>query len=378
MYIKNNYQFSEFKFDNHIEQVWIKLKINDLLIGIGVVYKPPDYIINTFIEFFEKSLADMFTDCDEIFCLGDFNVDLLNPHLNPAHKINDLLDSFNLVQIIDGPTHITPTSQTLIDYIIVSNKNRIKSFGVCSLDHITDHELIYCDVNIFPEKPAPIFKTVRNFKHFDVNLFLLDLNCTLFANIYHIENINDKVKFLSSNIVALFDKHAPFKKIKVTKNYNPWLTDNVKLLKSLRDQAKKKGQKTKEVAHLTYNKMIRNYTTLACENEKKAFFQHKLHVGGIKNTWKNLQLINIGKTEHTIPETLKEPYEINQYYTSCIPHLTINQNTIDNYLNTVPNREQFTFTPVSCDLVQKLLYTIKSNALGSDGLNLKMLLNVAH
>uniref|UniRef100_A0A6P7FJR4 Uncharacterized protein LOC114330139 n=1 Tax=Diabrotica virgifera virgifera TaxID=50390 RepID=A0A6P7FJR4_DIAVI len=193
MHIKNNLQFSEVKFDNHIEQVWIKLKINDLLLGIGVVYKPPNYTINTFVESFEKSLADMVTDCDEIYCLGDFNVDLLNSHLSPAHKINDLLDSFNLVQIIDRPTHITLTSQTLIDYIIVSNENRINSFGVCSVDHITDHELIYCDINICSEKSDPIFKIVRNFKHFDANLFLLDLNSTLFTNIDHIENINDKV-----------------------------------------------------------------------------------------------------------------------------------------------------------------------------------------
>nr|CAH7757384.1 unnamed protein product [Callosobruchus chinensis] len=77
------------------------------------------------------------------------------------------------------------------------------------------------------EKQTPRIATFRDFKNFDQERFTADL--------FSINWID--AKFISDNIIALFDHHAPLKTIRVTKPRAPWLTPNLKLLMKLRDKA---------------------------------------------------------------------------------------------------------------------------------------------
>ena len=51
--------------------------------------------------------------------MGDFNYGALTSY--GRSKVQFIEHSFLLKQIIDNPTHITPTSQTLIDHMFISN-----------------------------------------------------------------------------------------------------------------------------------------------------------------------------------------------------------------------------------------------------------------
>lgn len=41
------------------------------------------------------------------------------------------------------------------------------------------------------------------------------------------KNINDKLAFISRNVLILFEKHVPLKKIKISKISPPWLNEEV-------------------------------------------------------------------------------------------------------------------------------------------------------
>ena len=68
------------------------------------------------------------TAINEIIVTGDFNYNVLSEQTN--RKILSMSQQFSLHQCISEPTHFTETSSSLIDIILVSNKNSIILSGV--------------------------------------------------------------------------------------------------------------------------------------------------------------------------------------------------------------------------------------------------------
>ena len=60
--------------------------------------------------------------------MGDFNYNLLN--LQSSRKINALCTQFSLFQAIGEATHYIENSPSLIDLLIVSNKNSLLLSGI--------------------------------------------------------------------------------------------------------------------------------------------------------------------------------------------------------------------------------------------------------
>ena len=57
---------------------------------------------------------------NDVYILGDFNYDLIHPNKPPmdGRDLNDLLDIYNLANLINSPTRIDKTSETLLDIIL--------------------------------------------------------------------------------------------------------------------------------------------------------------------------------------------------------------------------------------------------------------------
>lgn len=111
-------------FDNDfLEQVWIRLNLGKVSIGDGVIYRPPASNLQVFLDTFEETIAAIYTQCDNVVCTGDFNIDLLNAN-NKATQFKTKLDGIGLIQIIEEPTRITQNTFSLIDFF--NNKFNIK------------------------------------------------------------------------------------------------------------------------------------------------------------------------------------------------------------------------------------------------------------
>ena len=66
--------------------------------------------------------------------------------------------------MITSTTRVTPTCESLIDRIVTSKKELIRSSGVLG---ISDHSLIYASIRLTRKRPlAKIIKT-RNYKNFN-------------------------------------------------------------------------------------------------------------------------------------------------------------------------------------------------------------------
>lgn len=90
-----------------------------------------------------------------IVILGDLNCNMLKTC--PEQKaLTGLSKELNLVQIINTPTRITDTCQTLIDAILVSSPELVGDSGVINTT-ISDHLPVYAVLKLKIPKPPPCY-----------------------------------------------------------------------------------------------------------------------------------------------------------------------------------------------------------------------------
>ena len=107
---------------------------------IGTVYRPPKQ--SDFLSNFEEILTHLRSDC-EIVILGDFNICCLQRSSSSCKSYTNLLKLFDLEQIIAEPTRVTPTSSSLLDYILCNNKEKLCQSGTMPIG-LSGHFLTYC------------------------------------------------------------------------------------------------------------------------------------------------------------------------------------------------------------------------------------------
>lgn len=91
------------------ENIWIKLKLGNLNVAIGVIYRPPQTNIPQFTEAIDNILSYLVPSYDSIVVTGDVNINLLNLN-NP---LTPCFDAYGFTQVINEPTRVTQFSSTL-------------------------------------------------------------------------------------------------------------------------------------------------------------------------------------------------------------------------------------------------------------------------
>lgn len=144
------------------ENIWIKLKLGNLNVAIGVIYRPPQTNIPQFTEAIDNILSYLVPSYDSIVVTGDVNINLLNLN-NP---LTPCFDAYGFTQVINEPTRVTQFSSTLIDPIFVNNQNLICNSGVIDVG-FSDHFLVFCNVKYDMAKVKQKFHTYRDYKNFN-------------------------------------------------------------------------------------------------------------------------------------------------------------------------------------------------------------------
>lgn len=369
IYIKSNISFSVVEVGGDIEQLWVVLKINNSSIIVGVCYRPPQLDHRHFLSELEDALGAFAVRTDSLILCGDTNIDLLKLDTTAAIHLSDLMDSLDITQLIDKPTRTTRYTASLIDHIYTNNLSLVAHADVIDC-HLSDHDIVYCEVRLSRPICQPRMATFRNYNAIDSNSFTRDLHLAPFHHILRIPGVDDKANFLRDCILALFDCHAPIISATFTKPPAPWLTDNLKLLMNLRDSAKARYRRTKLTAHWDYYKTLRNLTNSTLKSEKRAYFDYISRSKTNRDLFQQIQYLNVNVKERiNIPEHLADVNNINNYFVSST-----------NGSAALPARsvcgvggDAFSFHPVEVRAVHNIINNMKSKSVGIDGISLRML-----
>lgn len=295
MYIKNDLKFELIELGQYsYEQLWIKLTISKKRYCVGVVYRTIETSVSEFLDSFEEVFFNIVPVCDHVLCMGDINIDLLDLDDNGTKKFNSLIDDLNLQQLISEPTRLSLTKNSLLDIVICSKDTEIGSSGVEYLNNLrTDHELVYCYLKETKNRFTPVYKTFRDYSNFDYDKFVLDLCSLPLIDIVYINDIDEKIQHFNNLVLSLFDRHAPLRNIRCTKPNAPWLTQNIRFMINLKNEAKSRYLRTSDPLDYSRYKSFRNFTTTMVNNEKKAYLNQLIKGNKSKRLWKELHNLNV-------------------------------------------------------------------------------------
>ena len=165
---------------------------------------------------------------EALFLLGDLNDHCLvwnSIHRSSElkNKLVDLLNINNLFQIIDEPTHITPTTSSLLDIIITDAPGYVVDSGTHAPIGDNYHCRIFCKVRIkFKREPA-YSRTIWDYNTAD----FLSLTNTLsiapwmMLNIY--DDLDDAVDYFKSLLIKTSQDFIPTRPLQSDPMINPGL-----------------------------------------------------------------------------------------------------------------------------------------------------------
>jgi hypothetical protein len=168
-----------------------------------------------------------------VYLLGDLNINLLCNHDSTC--LYDVLDPYNMENIIEEPTCSMSENATLLDVIFTNNVRRIAA-TINVTNSISDfHNLTGFSTKIHVPRKKNDFVSYRSYKNFDENAFKHDLATAPFSVADIFDDLDDIYWFHSTLISDVIECHAPLKKRKPVRKPVPFM--NAKLRKACHKKA---------------------------------------------------------------------------------------------------------------------------------------------
>ena len=101
------------------------------------IYRPPSGRQQVFMKYLNENLTNLISDRRELFLIGDFNINYSLDQVRHNLKIDQFETKFNLSQLIQSPTRVTISTQTIIDWIYTDSIN-IALAGTLNIN-MSDH-----------------------------------------------------------------------------------------------------------------------------------------------------------------------------------------------------------------------------------------------
>ena len=215
--------------DHHenIEDLWLSIQCRKLpSFIIGCVYRHPHAPVSSF-SYLSNIFKSISLHGKAVFILGDINDNLFNPDSKLQHVIN----TSKLEQLVTKATRITRTSATLLD-VIITNKSQMVIRSDVHPTIVADHELVTLTLNLTKPKRIPQVKTFRSRKNYSPDVFcntIMD-NFNTLNEILATDNVNKQVEIFNTVFIKCLDSCAPVVTQDIKRPEPPWITPLVKYL----------------------------------------------------------------------------------------------------------------------------------------------------
>ena len=378
LYVREEYPAVRIKLPVEMiqpEMLFVQITVGTVKIAVGVVYKSPLIPYSVFANIHEN-IAFVTSKFEHCVIMGDMNIDHLKINSSPLKFFNTYFsEPFALTQIIDKPTRITKTSSTLIDLMLTGNPENIKAHGVVDTPGISDHCLIFCAYSLKKPKFKPKIVTKRDFRNFNENLFVRDMEMAPWGNILAVsdDDIDNKVTIFENIHRDIIDKHAPFRTFRVTRPAAPWLNEEIKKLMGDRDKYKNKFNKDKKEETEDIYKILRNKVSYAIRNAKIKMFNEKVNakVKNAKQFHQALKNFNIVENNINNNTCNFDPNVLNKGFIKN-NNANVDEAMVTDEVNEILKKSinpTFAFSEVTEQEVIKMVKSIKTNACGVDGIS---------
>lgn len=297
--------------------ILLKCKIDQIIFSFVCIYRLHSAPITTFCSDLEGLLITL-NDLDNVYFLGDFNIDLLKVNQHRDDFLF-LFSSFGFEALVNSPTRVCNNSSSCIDNIFVRCNHRIlrNHCDVYELN-ITDHSLLYLSVGgLKLSKVSPVTTTLSLISYAALNDLLLRENWE------HVLSMDDASASFSLFIQKLQDMILTCSFVPTPGNFHrklkPWISNSL-----LRDISVKNKLYKRLKKHPNDTK-LKNQYKIACKlirsrvaAEKMAYYNErfKMAKGDGRAQWRLINELT-GRGVSTSTSIDKISYN-NNVYTSSI------------------------------------------------------------
>lgn len=374
-----------------IECLWIEISNNRKHILFGLFYRPPNSDRDYFTNIEDSIALASDTGISDIIVTGDFNYNILNPAT--SRKIDSLCTQFSLFQSISQCTHFTENSSSLIDILLVSDKNYLIFSGVG--DPFLNQEIRYhCPIYGIFKFCKPKFKSFQRhiWDYTKGNYDLLRNKAQQIDwNSLQDQDIDIYSNKMKNSIMGIAKESIPNKNITIHPSDPPWITSLIKRHIRKRKRAYRIAKNTGQASDWTKFKKLRNKVVSMIRNSKKTFYNkiaQKLKSGNISNKswWTTLKTFISPNSRSSIPtlqfnnDTYSDDYDkaniLNNYFQT--------QTILDDKDAILPNLslpvlnlqlDNIILTPLEVEAILKILPIGKAS--GPDGMSNRILRELA-
>jgi len=184
---------------------------------------------NIWFHTLENILSELLPLYNDVYLLGDFNVNLLTTGDSLFNSFSAILSIFMLYNVSVAPTRAA--SGTLLDLFLISNPTTLHNFYQTNVDW-SDHDAIFLSCDINKCGLSLTNKWIRNFKSIDESNFLSFAAQLDWSSIMYVSGVNEKIEQFYVFLRLLLDTFAPKKLIKFQENKSlndveNWITDDI-------------------------------------------------------------------------------------------------------------------------------------------------------
>jgi hypothetical protein len=206
-----------------VEYVLIEINLpHTKPILLGTVYRAPDANAD-YLSKVDLLFQNCTSSYNDVIFVGDYNLDICK-RINSS-KVNNLAKHSNLCQLIKDYTRVTGKTKTKIDFIFVTNSDKVSDSGVHSLG-LSDHSLTYIVRKNKKVKPAP--KTIKScsFKNFNDDDFVDYIKNIDWNSVMCCSDVDSAWLTWKQLFSKACDMHAPIKDKKVSVSLPEWITSD--------------------------------------------------------------------------------------------------------------------------------------------------------
>ena len=293
----NQKQFSS--FEHIVVKVFLTDNSSILLISI---YRVLFVSLAVFLDEIAKLLELLVTLKDNIILAGDINIHMEENSLYP-NKFKDILETFNVTQHIDFPTHIQGHT---LDIVATFGENPNITNITSNVYDVSHHALIDFQISARPKGKQEKEITYRRLKNIDPEKFKEDVTEKLDITE---QSFGDNMKKYNKILKDILDEHAPQKKCKIKiVTGAPWFDAEYANLRKSRRKAEKKYQKSKLQEDKENYIRIRKESIKLAHKKKSEYYSKKLE-GNNKVLFSTINKL-LDKESETILPDANSDYEL--------------------------------------------------------------------
>ena len=267
-------------------------------------YKPPRVKDSVFERSFNELLNSLQTESPHILIIGDINFDM-----SKENTLSNLCNTYDLKNLVCGPTCNKGAKSTALDVILSSEPKRFKH-TINEPCFLSDFHNVICTVTKLlcpPVVPRRIY--YRSYKHFNEEFYVRDLHSAPFTLCDIFDDPDDRAWCFTKVLSDVMEKNAPVKSKVIKKPQIPYM--NSKLRKSMHKRNMLRNKYKKGLVKWDVYRMQRNITTSIYKKSQATYFSERCD-GGAKNQkfWKTIKSFLTSKQPSNNNIILKEDDEI--------------------------------------------------------------------